>query len=449
MNKFLGLIFLFIIYFISPANADWEGSCYIQYDGKVVVKNEICSIRQDGFSINPTSHNDIAETNDFQIVAVRDVPCDDGSDGCAYYFYADKFILSFETFYQINYNIDKERTKYPANLGEDFKISEYKPNDSESGLCFIKDKDKFCFAYAHKETEEDNSASNLNLENPKLYCSQIKESGEYGDKYLFDLNSKTFKNLEISNSFIKFTFETNGYFVSSVLNKNTKLLNKNAYKDSERKILEFSQSWHCEDNLAKLKEFIQTPEEDERTVIESNIDVAWKIDDKFIIPECFDYVWASGDKYETFFDEYIEKLESNHWFDPKFINFVVKIGTYLNKEVPLNHSIKTGWEYDLEEISLSRQLNSCMSDKPETEVMIDGEYAKTTIRYEVLETYNLKKGKELAPYIKQEFESIKKVDIAVWGGGLRPRNHPVTYGLLEIDGRKILLPLENHITINK
>ena len=321
----------------SNEDMQWLGSCYIEYDGKIIVNNEICSIRQNGFSITPSSYKHINDANDFQIVAVRDVPCDDGSKDCAYYFYADKHSVTGEILYQINYNIEKERSRYPANLGEDFTISEYKPNDTESGLCFLKDEDKFCFAYVYKETEVDSSASNLNQENPKLYCSHIKENGEFGDKNLYDLNSKSFKNLEISNSLIKFTFETNEYFVSSDLNKDTKLLNHNVYKDSERKILEFRQSWHCEDNQAKLEEFIQAPKKaeqtpkDKRTVTESKLDVAWKIDDKFIIPECFDYVWMSGDRYETFFDEYIEKLEASHWDEPRVQNFIINIGTYLNR----------------------------------------------------------------------------------------------------------------------
>ena len=297
------------------------------------------------------------------------------------------------------------------------------------------------------------SPANAEQENPKLYCSHITERGEFGVKNIYDLNSKSYNNLEISNSFIKFTFETNGYFVSSVLDKDTKLLTHNVYKDSERKILELSQSWHCEDNQAKLEEFIQTPKKVEqtpknkRTVTESKMDVAWEVNGKFIIPECFDYVWLSGDRYETFFDEYIEKLDT-HREDPRFQNFIVEIGTYLNKEVPLNHSIKTGWEEDFPNgISLSRQLDSCMSDKPETEVMFVDEYGgQSEIRYEVVETYNVEKGKELAPHIKQEFESIKKVDIAEWGGGSMGHTyHTVTYGLLTIDGKKVLLPLKNHI----
>ena len=154
MKKFLGLIFLFFVCFIYPANADteWEGSCYIEYENKVIVNNEICSIRQNGFSSDPTSYKHINEANNFEIVAVRDVPCDDGSKDCVYYFYADKHSINGKILYQISYNIEKERSRYPANLGEDFTISEYKPNDTERGLCFIKDKDKFCFTYVYIES---------------------------------------------------------------------------------------------------------------------------------------------------------------------------------------------------------------------------------------------------------------------------------------------------------
>ena len=153
MKKALGILFLFVLWFLNPVNADskWEGSCYIEYDGQVVVDNEICSIRQNGFSIDPTSYKHIDEANNFQIVAVRDVSCNDGSKDCGYYFYANKFTITGETLYQIEYNIEKERNKYPANLGEDFKINKYKPNNTESGLCFVKDKDKFCFTYVHKK----------------------------------------------------------------------------------------------------------------------------------------------------------------------------------------------------------------------------------------------------------------------------------------------------------
>ena len=189
-----------------------------------------------------------------------------------------------------------------------------------------------------------------------------------------------------------------------------------------------------------------TQEDIKRTVIEENDNIAWKVDDKFIMPECFDYVWSSGDRYETFFDEYIEKLDTSHWKDPRFQNFIVEIGKYLNKEVPLNHSIKDGWEEYPEGISLSRKLDNCMRIKPETKIRLEHKFGRSEVGYEVLETYKIDKGKDLAPYIKIKFETIKKVKITWWDGGSMGReNQSVTYGLLETNGKKILLPLINHI----
>ena len=152
MKKLLVLVFISTIYFVSQTNAadmEWEGTCFIKYDEKVVVNDELCSIRQDGFSLDPTSYKHIDEADNFQIVAIKDVPCNDGSSDCAYYFSAQKHLLEGEVLYQINYNIEKDVNRYPANLGEDFKISEYKPNDNERGLCFLKDDDKFCFGYVY------------------------------------------------------------------------------------------------------------------------------------------------------------------------------------------------------------------------------------------------------------------------------------------------------------
>ena len=187
-----------------------------------------------------------------------------------------------------------------------------------------------------------------------------------------------------------------------------------------------------------------------RKVYESKIDIAWKVDDKFIIPECFDYVWCSGDNYETFFDEYIEKLDSNHWASPAFEKFVIEIGNYLNKEVPLNHSIITGWE-GIPEISLTRKLDGCLSDKPETYIYHTNEYGgKSSIEYEAIKSFDLKIGKELAPHINEKFESIKQVEVTVWGGGsMGPKAHVAVYGILKLDGKKVILPLANRAMIEE
>ena len=151
MKKYFFQILFLFTSFICSANADmeWDGKCYIKYDGKIIVNNETCSMRQEVYSSFPSMKNHINETDIFSIVAVKNVDCDDNSTDCAYYFYANKHSVSGKILYQINYNIKKEVQRYPANLGEDFKINTYNPNDSEDGLCFLKENDMFCFTYIH------------------------------------------------------------------------------------------------------------------------------------------------------------------------------------------------------------------------------------------------------------------------------------------------------------
>jgi virulence-associated protein VapD len=187
-----------------------------------------------------------------------------------------------------------------------------------------------------------------------------------------------------------------------------------------------------------------TEKKDKREVEESNIDEAWKVDGKFIIPECFDYIWVSGDRYETFYDEYFEKPEGSHWDNPKFKKFTENVGMYLNKEVPLNHSIDPDWD-GYPKISLTKQLEGCLSEKPETSVRFTNEFnSPSTIAYKVMHNFDPYFAKELAPYIDQKFESVKQVEIVEWGGGsMGPQTHMVVFGVLELEGKKVLLPLRN------
>jgi len=115
---------------------------------------------------------------------------------------------------------------------------------------------------------------------------------------------------------------------------------------------------------------------------------------------------------------------------------------YLNKEVPLNHSIDPGWS-GYSEISLTKQLEGCLSEKPETFVRFtDG--TSNTIGYKVVHNFDPYYAKELAPYIDQKFESLKQVEIEEWGGGsMPPQTHMVVFGVLELEGKKVLLPLRN------
>ena len=181
-----------------------------------------------------------------------------------------------------------------------------------------------------------------------------------------------------------------------------------------------------------------------RTVEKSNIDEAWKVDGKFIKAECFDYIWVSGDRYETFYDEYFKEPQGSHWDDPKFVKFTEEVGMYLNKEVPLNHFVNTGWD-DLSKISLTKQLEGCLTEKPETFIRFSDDIGSSSTRgYKVVHNFDPYFAKELAPYIDQKFESVKQVEIEEWGGGsMGSQTHMVVFGVLELDGKKVLLPLRN------
>ena len=187
-----------------------------------------------------------------------------------------------------------------------------------------------------------------------------------------------------------------------------------------------------------------------RTVDESILEDAWKIAGRFIIPECFDHIRYSGDWYEKYYDTYFERLKSGHWQNPNFIKFTEEVGNYLNKEIPLNDIIKTGWE-SAPQISLTKQLDGCISKKPETSVSSTNKFGiPSSSTYKVVHNYDLSIARELAPHISQQFESIKEVKITNWfGGSMGPKTHTVVFGLLWLDKKPVLLPLRNKSMLAK
>ena len=105
-----------------------------------------------------------------------------------------------------------------------------------------------------------------------------------------DLNDSLFKVLKNNKKEIVFKYNNSSETIY-VLNRDTKILTTSDGKG----------------NLSINKSICDGEVAPKRVVEESNKDVAWKVDGKFIIPECFDYIWVSGDRYETFYDEYFEK----------------------------------------------------------------------------------------------------------------------------------------------
>jgi hypothetical protein len=189
---------------------------------------------------------------------------------------------------------------------------------------------------------------------------------------------------------------------------------------------------------------------DNRKVDESILEDAWKIAGRFIIPECFDHIRNSGDWYEKFYDTYFERLKSGHWQNPDFIKFTEEVGNYLNKEIPLNDIVNTGWE-SAPQISLTKQLDGCISKRPETSISSTNEFGiPSSSTYKVVYNYDLSIASELAPHINQQFESIKEVEITNWfGGSMGPKTHTVVFGLLWFEGKPVLLPLRNKSMLAK
>ena len=177
----------------------------------------------------------------------------------------------------------------------------------------------------------------------------------------------------------------------------------------------------------------------ERKVLESNAQDAWKVDGKFIVPECLIYEWYSGDNYEKFYETYFKK-EAKH-SDLGFRYFIENIGLFLNKKVPLNHTIKTGWGSPYEEVSLTKNVSDCVSDTPET--YVSGLYVGVQTGYKVIKSIDVKKGKDLAPNIKEEFISIKLIERSNRPGSMGTRWHYNIYGIINLNGNKVILPLVN------
>ena len=168
---------------------------------------------------------------------------------------------------------------------------------------------------------------------------------------------------------------------------------------------------------------------------------AWKIEGKYIKPECFYndnqlHIWLSLDNYEDYFDKYISKIK-NHRENAEFWKFTNNIGLYLNKEVPLDHKFRASWysDFSKDELSLTLDLSDCFNDKPITHVEIDG----YDYKYNVEETYDLNLGKKLAPNIDKKFLSIKKIKASYY------RSYYIsTYGILELNGKKKMVPLKHY-----
>ena len=170
-------------------------------------------------------------------------------------------------------------------------------------------------------------------------------------------------------------------------------------------------------------------------------DIAWKIKDKYMKPECLAddtandlYLWESFDNYQEYYEKYIGIKDFDQWKDEKFKQFVYNIGLYLNKEIPLNDKFAPTWNGDWNNnegiLSITMQVADCLSDEPITKMEEDGH----SYSYTVVKNIDLKEAKTLAPNINQDFISIKSITTSGYTSAI--------FGILDVEGKLIMVPLK-------
>ena len=89
----------------------------------------------------------IDDKDNFNVQALKDVLCDDNTSGCAYFFYAQQDKLLGKYFWEASFNVSKEINKAQYYIRPMDIDLYFIPGYDGSGVCFIKDEDKFCFEY--------------------------------------------------------------------------------------------------------------------------------------------------------------------------------------------------------------------------------------------------------------------------------------------------------------
>ena len=163
----------------------------------------------------------------------------------------------------------------------------------------------------------------------------------------------------------------------------------------------------------------------------ASADDSWTYQDIRIEDKCMAYPVSSGDWYESYYDHYIEEIDS-HWGNLSFEMFVGQIGDYIGKEVPINDKFKTSWG---ESVSLTRNLSECIK---EPTPFTANTFAS---KYEVVKELDKRFCKQYAPYIESECLSI--VLISHISDDRTPIYGMTIYGLYEIDNEVLIFPLRN------
>ena len=179
-------------------------------------------------------------------------------------------------------------------------------------------------------------------------------------------------------------------------------------------------------------------------------DKYWKIGDDYLTPQCFVYEFISSDNLEEFYNKYSTAYmkaygEKDRDEKQKMLIFKERIGKFFPKYIPIGEKFKASWG---DTLSLTTYLKDCAKS---THTKID----KSKDYYELVDDKMVYKFKnslrnkcllfasDLIAISKAKCLDIKTVAYTmVFTGGTMPATTQYnTYGIYEVDGEKIILPL--------
>ena len=182
------------------------------------------------------------------------------------------------------------------------------------------------------------------------------------------------------------------------------------------------------------------------------IDKYWKIGDDYLTPQCFVYEYISGDNFKEFYNRYspaIMKAYGDEDRDKKQKIFIFnkRIGKFFPKYIPIGEEFKASWG---DTLSLTTYLKDCAKSthtkidksKDYYQLVDDDKVEFNTVKWS-FKNKCLVYASDLISISKAKCLDIKTVAYTevFTGGTMQPITQYNTYGIYEIDGEKIILPL--------
>ena len=183
------------------------------------------------------------------------------------------------------------------------------------------------------------------------------------------------------------------------------------------------------------------------------IDKYWKIGDDYLTPQCFVYEYISGDNFKEFYNRYspaIMKAYGDEDRDKKQKIFIFnkRIGKFFPKYIPIGEEFKASWG---DTLSLTTYLKDCAKSthtkidksKDYYQLVDDDKVEFNTVKWS-FKNKCLVYASDLISISKAKCLDIKTVAYTevFTGGTMQPITQYNTYGIYEIDGEKIILPLQ-------